>query len=168
MRYSRIRGAIDQSVAGIAGGVLAVDILLIAAGVVLRPLGISYALFDEFPRLLQSLVSFLMVGILLKYKGHVNVDMLTTKLRGRALTTFELISYLLTCGAAIFLLASSFDTMMATRSLKETTQSEIHFYVWYIMIAQVTGFVFLLVAATEGIIDKTSLLFLRAKQTNLS
>lgn len=157
-KYRQLSKRADDVMAMIAGIVVGLDLLLLFAAVVLRPFGMGYAALEEFPRLWQSFLAFLMAAGILKAKGHIGVDLILMKLKGRQLAILEMVILCATAMAAFFLIISSVETLTALRSFGEMTVSEVSFPMWYIYTAQVAGFLLLFLASLEMIVDRVILL----------
>lgn len=152
--YKKVRKIIEDIIIGISATVVGLDLIFIFAAVIGRLFGIAFALLEEFPRLLLSLIAFLGVAGLLKSNKHINVEYLPTKLKGRALARLEIILFLSTAVCAIFLLVASIEAMLYLRHLGEVTVSEVELRLWWIYASQVIGFTLLLVASLELTIDR--------------
>ena len=162
--YKRVIKIIEGTIIAISAAVVGFDLICIFGAVVGRLFGIAFAFLEEYPRLLQSLVAFLGVAGLLRSNQHVNVEYFPTKLKGRALARLEIVLFLSTAVSAIFLLVASIEAMLYLRQLGEVTVSEIELRVWWIYLAQVTGFALLLLTSLELTI--TRIYFLISHQEN--
>ena len=156
--YQRYSHFVDEVMGTVAAIVVGLDLFFVFAAVVLKPFGMGYAVFQEFPRLLQTVLVFLMVAGILKAKGHVNADFLIIRLKGRALAKVEIAILCLVVVSSVFLLTSALSVLEAQRTFREATTSEIEFPVWYITTTQVLGFWLLFLASIEMIIDRAILL----------
>jgi TRAP-type C4-dicarboxylate transport system permease small subunit len=162
--YKRVIRIIERMIIAISAAVVGFDLVCIFAAVVGRLFGVAFALLEEFPRLLVSLIAFLGVAGLLRSNQHVNVEYFPTKLKGRALARLEIVLFLSTAASAIFLLVASIEAMLYLRHLGEVTVSEIELRIWWIYTAQVIGFALLLITSLELTI--TRIYFLVSHQEN--
>ena len=156
--YKKSTRVVDDGMLVIAGVVVGLDLLLVSASVVFRPFGISYATFQEFPRLFQSFLTFLVIAGVLRAKGHIGVDFLSSRFKG---TTLVIVEMLILCAAAatsVILLAASILTLQGLVDFGEKTVSEIEFPIWYIYTSQVVGFLLLFLASFEMLIERVGLL----------
>ena len=156
--FRRIMRGVDTVMAMITGIILGADLVFITLGVILRPIGLGLALFEEFPRLWQGFLTFLMIAAALKAREHINVDLVLSNLKGPALVCLQIFIFGITGFASIYLMLSSLDAMLALRGFGEMSISEAVFPVWYLYLPQVLGFILLFIASVELVIDASYVL----------
>jgi len=156
---------LEDTLLAVSAGIVGLDLIFIFGAVVGRLFGFAFSFLEEFPRLLSSFVAFLGAAGLLRKSRHVNVELLPSRLKGRALARLEIVLFLSCAAAASFLVIASIDAMLYLRQLGEVTVSEIEIPIWWIYVSQVAGFALLLFVSLELTITKIYFLFSDKEET---
>jgi TRAP-type C4-dicarboxylate transport system permease small subunit len=138
---------------GLSGAGILVALALIGWSVVMR-----YA-FNRPPVWVDEVVGFLLVGIVmlaaadvLRRGEHIEVDVLTGGLRGRARLWAQAWSALATLAAALILVVNGWQSAMFSRSLGIVTEGHLELPVWWLMALLPVGGLLLLLTAAEALV----------------
>ena len=112
-------------------------------------LGHSRAFMEELPRLLVPVVVFPMMGVLLKLKRHINVDLLPVKLEGKARSLLMIVVYSVVVGVAVLFLIAGILAVQYYYAMGFETHTEIIFKFWVTYLPFPIGFGFLILFAVE-------------------
>jgi TRAP-type C4-dicarboxylate transport system permease small subunit len=167
MKWEKFIASLEKSLMIIASVALGLGALMVTATTLLRyTLNINYEFMQELPRELLPFTVFLVIGVLLKHRNHITVDMIEMWLKGKARA--EIVHRIL-IGLAVLvvgamLMWASLETLAAYIHSGEVTTEEIEIPVWLLYLAPCIGFAGLLIFSIEMIVRDT-LLLLRRKDS---
>jgi len=149
-RYQQFTGALAKAILVIAAIIVGLDIVFLFSEALGRYfLGHSRAFMEELPRISMPFVVFPMMGVLLKFKKHISVEILPEKLSGKNRTLLMLI-------VALFIMAISVQFMIAGiiavnhfRELGFETHTEIVLKIWITYLPFPIGFGLLFLFSVE-------------------
>jgi len=148
--YQKLTGVLAKAVLIMAATLIGLDVLSLFAEAVGRYLiGESRAFMEELPRLALPLVVFPMMGVLLKAKRHIGVDLLPERLPPRYRSLCLIAVYTVILAVAIQFLAAGIIAIDYYRAMGFETQSEIIFKVWVTYLPFPVGFGLLALFAIE-------------------
>jgi len=148
--YQKVTTILLKVIIGLAAIIIGLDVVSIFLEALGRYVfGYSRAFMEEFPRLLVPFVVFPMMGVLLKLKRHIGVEVLPDMLEGKKRSVLMLLVYAIVLAVAVeFLIAG----IAAVRYYYQTgfeTQTEIIFPVWITYLPFPIGFSLLILFAIE-------------------
>jgi TRAP-type C4-dicarboxylate transport system permease small subunit len=149
----RLVGMLTTAALGVSAlGVLA-SLCLITYGVLMR-----YA-FNNAPTWVDDSVGFLLVATVmlaapatLRRGGHIGVDMLTERLRGRAKRIAELWAMLAVAVVSSILIVNGWETAMSARELGILTSGNVEIPVWLLQIFLPLGGALMLIVCLEALL----------------
>ncbi|MGD8563491.1 MAG: TRAP transporter small permease subunit [Desulfarculaceae bacterium] len=148
--YSKAMDIVAKIIMITAGLIIGLDVLSIFAEAVGRYLvGQSRAFMEELPRLAVPLVVFPMMGVLLKYKKHIVVDLLPEKLSGKARSLLLIVVHSLVLAVAIQFLIAGIIAVIEYRNMGLETHTEIVFKIWITYLPFPIGFFLLALFSLE-------------------
>jgi TRAP-type C4-dicarboxylate transport system permease small subunit len=148
--FSRAMDGLAKTILGIAALIIGLDVLSIFAEAVGRYLvGQSRAFMEELPRLAVPLVVFPMMGVLLKYKKHIAVEVLPEKLSAKARSLLMIVVYSVVLAVAIQFLIAGIIAVNEYRKMGFETHTEIVFKIWTTYLPFPVGFGLLALFAVE-------------------
>jgi len=148
--YSRAMDVLAKAIMAMAGLIIGLDVLSIFFEAVGRYLvGQSRAFMEELPRLAVPLVVFPMMGVLLKYKKHIAVEVLPDRLSAKARSLLLIVVYSVVLAVAIQFLIAGIIAVNEYRQLGFETQTEIVFKIWITYLPFPVGFGLLALFAVE-------------------
>lgn len=148
--YGKVTDLLAKVILTLAGLIVGLDVLSIFAEAVGRyVIGQSRAFMEELPRLAVPLIVFPMMGVLLKMKKHISVDLLPEKLKGRARSLVLVCVYTVVLAVAIQFLLAGIVAVAHYRELGFETQTEIVFKIWVTYLPFPIGFGLLILFVVE-------------------
>lgn len=149
----RLVGMLTTAAMGASAlGVLA-SLCLIIYGVVMR------YVFNNAPTWVDDSVGFLLVATVmlaapatLRRGGHIGVDMLTERLRGRAKRVAELWATLAVAVVSSILIVNGWETAMSSRELGILTSGNVEIPAWLLQIFLPLGGALMLIVCLEALL----------------
>jgi len=153
--YQRFTEFILKVVLAFASIVIGLDVLSIFLEALGRYVfGSSRAFMEEFPRLLVPFVVFPMMGVLLKFKRHIGVDVLPDMLEGKKRALILIIAYSVVLAVAVQFLFAGVIAVKYYYQMGFETQTEIIFPVWVTYLPFPLGFGLLILFSLEMIFQE--------------
>jgi len=153
--YQKVTDLTAKVILALAGLIVGLDVLSIFAEAVGRYLvGQSRAFMEELPRLAVPLIVFPMMGVLLKLKKHISVDVLPERLRGRARSLVLICVYTVVLAVAIQFLLAGIIAVAHYRELGFETQTEFIFKIWVTYLPFPIGFGLLILFVVELLLQE--------------
>jgi C4-dicarboxylate transporter DctQ subunit len=150
---------LQKLIIAIACVLVGLDILFIFIEVASRYLlGSSQAVLEEFPRLLLPLVIFPMMGVLLKMKRHISVELLPEKLTGKKLALLMVVVYATVLVLAIQFFIAGVSTVQYFHSIGFEIQGEVAIKRWIVYLPFPIGFAVLGLFAVDMLIRELAAL----------
>ncbi len=157
--YKIFTDLLMKSILVCAGILMAFDIVCIFIEVVSRLVfGSSMAQLEELPRLFIPFIVFPMMGVLLKLKKHVSVDILPEALEGKNRSILMIIVYSAVLAISIVFFLAGIFTVQYYYEMNFEIQTEIIFKCWIIYMAFPVGFGLLILFAVEMVWEEVVLL----------
>ncbi len=148
--YRRFTDLLAKAILIMAALIVGLDVLSIFAEAVGRYIvGQSRAFMEELPRLAVPLVVFPMMGVLLRLKKHIAVDLLPEKLKGRARSLVLISAYAVVLAVAVQFLLAGIIAVNYYREVGFETQTEIVFKIWLTYLPFPIGFGLLVLFTVE-------------------
>ena len=148
--YQKVTGILFKAIIILSAVIVGFDVLSIFLEALGRYLlGHSRAFMEELPRLLVPVVVFPMMGVLLKLKRHINVDLLPVKLEGKARSLLMIVVYSVVVGVAVLFLIAGILAVQYYYAMGFETHTEIIFKFWVTYLPFPIGFGFLILFAVE-------------------
>jgi len=113
--------------------------------------GSSRAFMEELPRLLVPFIVFPMMGVLLRLKKHVNVEILPERLKGKSRSLLFIVVYSVVIAVAIQFLIAGIIAVQRYYQLGYETHTEIVFKLWVTYLPFPIGFGLLILFAVESL-----------------
>lgn len=130
--------------------IIGLDVLSIFLEAVGRYLvGSSRAFMEELPRILVPFVVFPMMGVLLKLKRHIAVDVLPERLKGKGRSLLLIVVYSVVLAVAIQFLIAGVIAVRYYFQMGFETHTEIVFKFWVTYLPFPVGFGLLILFAVE-------------------
>ena len=149
-QYRRFTDLLAKVILTMAALIVGLDVLSIFAEAVGRYIvGQSRAFMEELPRLAVPLVVFPMMGVLLRFRKHITVDLLPEKLKGRAGSLVLISAYAVVLAVAVQFLLAGIIAVDYYREVGFETQTEIVFKIWITYLPFPLGFGLLILFAVE-------------------
>lgn len=149
-RYRKMTDILARLILGLAAMIVGLDVLSIFAEAVGRYIvGQSRAFMEELPRLAVPLIVFPMMGVLLKLRKHISVELLPDYLTGKARSLLMICVHAIILGVAVQFLIAGILAVDYYRQLGFETQTEIVFKVWVTYIPFPLGFALLILFTVE-------------------
>ena len=148
--YRKIIAGLSNIIMTLAAVIIGLDVLSIFLEAVGRyAVGSSRAFMEELPRLMVPLVVFPMMGVLLRLKKHIGVDILPEKLTGKARSLVLMAVYAAVAAVAIQFCAAGIIAVRYYYQMGFETQMEIIFKLWVTYLPFPIGFGLLVLFAVE-------------------
>jgi len=130
--------------------IIGLDVLSIFLEAVGRYIvGSSRAFMEELPRILVPFVVFPMMGVLLKLKRHITVDVLPERLKGKGRSLLLIVVYSVVLAVAIQFLIAGVIAVRYYFQMGFETHTEIVFKFWVTYLPFPVGFGLLILFAIE-------------------
>ncbi len=130
--------------------VIGLDVLSIFLEAVGRYLvGYSRAFMEELPRLMVPFVVFPMMGVLLRLKKHIAVDVLPESVRGKTKSFLLIVVYSVVVAVAVLFFIAGVIAIRYYHEMGFETHTEIIFKLWVTYLPFPIGFGFLILFAVE-------------------
>lgn len=150
IHYQMFTTVLAKTILIISALIVGLDVLCLFGEAVGRyVLGYSRAFMEELPRLSVPFVVFPMMGVLLKYKRHIAVEVLPERLSEKARAGLMLAVYLFVMAVAVQFLIAGIIAVQHYRELGFETHTEIVLEVWITYLPFPVGFGLLFVFAVE-------------------
>jgi len=148
--YSKVMDYLAKAIFALASLIVGLDVLSIFAEAVGRYIvGQSRAFMEELPRLAIPLVVFPMMGVLLRYKRHITVDVLPEKLSEKGRSLLMIVVYSVVLAVAAEFLIAGIIAVKKYWQLGFETHTEIVFKIWVTYLPFPVGFGLLALFAIE-------------------
>lgn len=151
-KYQKIMELLSNFILALAAIVIGLDVLSLFLEAVGRyVVGSSRAFMEEFPRLLVPFIVFPMMGVLLRLKKHINVEILPERLTGKSRSLLLIVVYSLVIAVAIQFLIAGIIAVQRYYDLGYETHTEIVFKLWATYLPFPIGFGLLILFAIEAL-----------------
>jgi len=148
--YQKIMSGLLKIILTIAALIIGLDVLSIFLEAFGRyVVGSSRAFMEELPRLMVPFVVFPMMGVLLKLKRHIGVDILPGLVTGRKRAILMVIVYAIVLGISIQFMMAGVIAVHYYYQMGFETQTEIIFPVWVTYLPFPAGFGLLILFTIE-------------------
>jgi TRAP-type C4-dicarboxylate transport system permease small subunit len=148
--YQKAVDILFKVILSYAAVVIGLDVLSIFLEAVGRYLvGSSRAFMEELPRLLVPFVVFPMMGVLLRAKKHIAVDVLPERLKGKGRSLLLIVVYSVVLAVAVQFLIAGVIAVRYYYQMGFETHTEIVFKFWVTYLAFPVGFGLLILFAIE-------------------
>lgn len=148
--FQKITDVLAKLIFGLAAVIIGFDVLSIFLEVLGRYMvGSSRAFMEELPRILVPFVVFPMMGVLLKLKRHITVDVLPERLKGKGLSLLLIVVYSVVLAVAIQFLIAGVIAVRYYFEMGFETHTEIVFKFWVTYLPFPVGFGLLILFAVE-------------------
>jgi len=136
---------------------IVLDVVFIFIEVLSRMfLGNSQAVLEEFPRLLLPFLVFPMMGVLLRKKQHITVELLPENLEGRKRSLLMVVVYAIVLALSVQFLLAGVSTVRYLYSIGFETQGEVAIKNWIIYLPFPIGFAVLGLFAADLMVRELS------------
>ncbi len=163
--YQKMTDLLMKVVLTIVTILLGLDILSIFFEVINRYIfGSSMAVMEELPRLFIPFMVFPMMGVLLKLKKHISVDVLPDKLTGKKRSMLMVVVYSIVLAISVQFSIAGIISVSYYYDMGFETVTEIIFKYWVIYLAFPIGFGLLMLVAVEMLWQELILLFKAVKE----
>ena len=150
--YQKIIELIGKIILTLAAIVIGLDVLSIFLEAVGRyVVGSSRAFMEELPRLFVPIIVFPMMGVLLRLKKHINVEILPERLGDKSRSLLFIVVYSVVIAVAIQFLIAGIIAVQRYYQLGYETHTEIVFKVWVTYLPFPIGFGLLILFAVESL-----------------
>lgn len=151
-KYQKIMELLSNFILALAAIVIGLDVLSLFLEAVGRyVVGSSRAFMEELPRLLVPFIVFPMMGVLLRLKKHINVEILPERLTGKSRSLLLIVVYSLVIAVAIQFLIAGIIAVQRYYDLGYETHTEIVFKLWATYLPFPIGFGLLILFAIEAL-----------------
>lgn len=148
--FQKITDVLAKLIFGLAAVIIGFDVLSIFLEVLGRYMvGSSRAFMEELPRILVPFVVFPMMGVLLKLKKHITVDVLPERLKGKRRSVLLIVVYSVVLAVAIQFLIAGVIAVRYYFEMGFETHTEIVFKFWVTYLPFPVGFGLLILFAVE-------------------
>ena len=148
--YRRITQVLFKVIMSLAAVIVGLDVLSIFLEAVGRyVVGSSRAFMEELPRLMVPFVVFPMMGVLLKIKKHISVDILPEKITGKARSLLMIVVYSVVVAVSIQFFMAGILSVRYYYEMGFETHTEIIFKLWVTYLPFPIGFGLLILFAIE-------------------
>ena len=148
--YRRITQVLFKVIMSLAAVIVGLDVLSIFLEAVGRyVVGSSRAFMEELPRLMVPFVVFPMMGVLLKIKKHISVDILPEKITGKARSLLMIVVYSVVVAVSIQFFMAGILAVRYYHEIGFETHTEIIFKLWVTYLPFPIGFGLLILFAIE-------------------
>ena len=150
--YEKIMELMSKIILTLAAIVIGLDVFSIFLEAVGRyVVGSSRAFMEELPRLFVPIIVFPMMGVLLRLKKHINVEILPDRLTGKSRSLLYIVVYSVVVAVAIQFLIAGIIAVQRYYQLGYETHTEIVFKVWITYLPFPIGFGLLVLFAVEAL-----------------
>jgi TRAP-type C4-dicarboxylate transport system permease small subunit len=151
LRYCQaLTGFLSKCILGSAAVIVGFDVLSMCVESVTRYVfGSSRAFMEELPRFLLPCIVFPMMGVVLKMKKHIGVDILPDRLKGKSLSLLMILVYGLILGVSVHFVAAGLSAVAHFKEMGIESVTEIVFPMWWIYLFFPLGFAVLALFAME-------------------
>ena len=148
--YQRVMEVLYKVILTLAAMVIGLDVLSIFLEALGRYLvGSSRAFMEELPRLMVPFVVFPMMGVLLRLKKHISVDILPDRLTGKARSVLLIVVYAVVVAVAGQFFMAGIIAVKYYYQMGFETHTEIIFKLWVTYLPFPVGFALLVLFAVE-------------------
>jgi len=148
--FQKMTDVLAKVILGLAAVIIGLDVLSIFLEVLGRYMvGSSRAFMEELPRILVPFVVFPMMGVLLKLKKHITVDVLPERLKGKMRSVLLIVVYSVVLAVAIQFLIAGVIAVRYYFEMGFETHTEIVFKFWVTYLPFPVGFGLLILFAVE-------------------
>lgn len=148
--FQKMTDVLAKLILGLAAVIIGFDVLSIFLEVLGRYMvGSSRAFMEELPRILVPFVVFPMMGVLLKLKKHITVDVLPERLKGKRRSVLLIVVYSVVLAVAIQFLIAGVIAVRYYFQMGFETHTEIVFKFWVTYLPFPVGFGLLILFAVE-------------------
>jgi len=148
--YQKAMDVLYKIILAVAAIIIGLDVLSIFLEAVGRYLvGTSRAFMEELPRLMVPFVVFPMMGVLLKLKKHVAVDILPERLTGKLRSVVLIVVYAVVVAVACEFFMAGIIAVTYYYQMGFETHTEIVFKLWFTYLPFPIGFGLLVLFAVE-------------------
>ena len=148
--YQRVMEVLYKVILTLAAIVIGLDVLSIFLEALGRYLvGSSRAFMEELPRLMVPFVVFPMMGVLLRLKKHISVDILPERLTGKARSVVLIVVYAVVVAVACQFFMAGIIAVKYYYQMGFETHTEIIFKLWVTYLPFPVGFGLLVLFAIE-------------------
>jgi TRAP-type C4-dicarboxylate transport system permease small subunit len=148
--FQKMTDVLAKLILGLAAIIIGLDVLSIFLEVLGRYMvGSSRAFMEELPRILVPFVVFPMMGVLLKLKKHITVDVLPERLKGKRRSVLLIVVYSVVLAVAIQFLIAGVIAVRYYFEMGFETHTEIVFKFWVTYLPFPVGFGLLILFAVE-------------------
>ena len=148
--YQKSMDVLYKIILALAATIIGLDVLSIFLEAVGRYLvGSSRAFMEELPRLMVPFVVFPMMGVLLKLKKHISVEILPEKLTGKARSVVLILVYAVVVVVACQFFMAGIVAVRYYYQMGFETHTEIIFKLWVTYLPFPIGFALLVLFAVE-------------------
>ena len=148
--YQKMTDFLFKIILAVAAIIIGLDVLSIFLEAFGRyVVGSSRAFMEEFPRLLVPFIVFPMMGVLLKSKKHIQVDVLPDQLTGKKRSLLLIIVNAVILAVGIQFLIAGIVAVNFYYVTGFETQTEIIFPIWVTYLAFPVGFGLLIIFAID-------------------
>lgn len=148
--FQKMTDVLAKLILGLAAVIIGLDVLSIFLEVLGRYMvGSSRAFMEELPRILVPFVVFPMMGVLLKLKKHITVDVLPERLKGKGRSVLLIVVYSVVLAVAIQFLIAGVIAVRYYFEMGFETHTEIVFKFWVTYLPFPVGFGLLILFAVE-------------------
>jgi TRAP-type C4-dicarboxylate transport system permease small subunit len=150
--YQKIMEWMSKIILTMAAIVIGLDVFSIFLEAVGRyVVGSSRAFMEELPRLFVPIIVFPMMGVLLRLKKHISVEILPERLSGKSRSLLFIVVYSVVIAVAIQFLIAGIIAVQRYYQLGYETHTEIVFKVWITYLPFPIGFGLLVLFAVESL-----------------
>lgn len=139
--YRKANDVLEWLIVAFTGVLILVIVALPFVSAVVRyTTGEGYTWLAEFPPQLVPWVVFLLLGVVLRYDGHIAVDVMPHYLKGRALTRLRVAVLAFSLVAAVVFAVFGLKTVLFFRQLGQVSATEFEFPLWMLYVSYPLGF----------------------------
>ncbi len=148
--YQQVIQVLSRIILTFAAAIIGLDVLSIFLEALGRyVVGSSRAFMEELPRLMAPFVVFPMMGVLLRLKKHIAVDILPERLTGKARSILLISVYAIIAAVACQFFMAGVVAVSYYFNMGFETHTEIIFKLWVTYLPFPIGFGMLLLFAVE-------------------
>jgi TRAP-type C4-dicarboxylate transport system permease small subunit len=150
--YSRCCNVVDNAFEILSMLIIGLSTLAICIQVIGRSFGLTYAIFEEGPRLFFCYAVLPMLGVLYKRGRHINVEILPTYLKGKPKIILMLFTDVAMIVGSIFLLSAGVSGTEVLYASEMRVVGVLELYQYTLMMSVPIGAVILLYYSIEGLV----------------
>jgi TRAP-type C4-dicarboxylate transport system permease small subunit len=150
--YHRCCNAVDSAFEILSAVIIGLSTLAICFQVVGRSFGLTFAIFEEGPRLFFCYAVLPMLGVLYKRGRHINVEILPNYLKGKPRIVLLLFINAAMIVGSIFLLAAGVSGTQVLYASEMRVVGVLELYQYILMLSVPIGAVILLYYSIEGLV----------------